>query len=79
MSMFSTASSNGTPGREMVIWNGYRLTATRSIGTIPCSPMRGQVLGQIAAGEQRAVNRRVQRLDPAVEQLGKAGDLVHRR
>src|SRR5204862_6132143 len=37
MSMFSTASSNDMPGRLMVIRNGYRLTATRSMGTIPRS------------------------------------------
>ena len=36
---------------------------------------RGHVLGIVADGEDAAVDARVQRLDPAVEHLGKAGDL----
>ena len=38
---------------------------------------RREMLGPVAAGEQGAVDGRVQRLQPAIEQLGEAGDLVH--
>ena len=42
---------------------------------MPCASMRGHVLGAVAAREQAAVDRRVQRLDAAVEHLRKAGVL----
>jgi len=35
MSMFSTASSNSTPGLATVSSKGYRFTATRSMRSIP--------------------------------------------
>ncbi len=38
---------------------------------------RRHVFGQIAAGEERAVDHGVQRLDPSVQQLGKPGQLLH--
>ena len=37
--------------------------------------MRREVVGPVPAGQDAAVDRRVQRLDPAVHHLGKAGDV----
>ena len=38
---------------------------------------RRRVVGQVAAGEEARVDHRVQRLHPAVQHLGKGGDLAH--
>ena len=49
---------------------------------MPCALDRRHVLGAVAAREQAAVDRRVQRLDAAVEHLREAGvlgDLGHRQ
>ncbi len=40
---------------------------------MPCSAMRGHVVGAVAAAEDAAVDLGVQRLDPAVHHFGKAG------
>ena len=45
-----------------------------------CCVQRGRVLGIVADGEDAAVDARVQRLDAAIEHLGKAGhvgDVAH--
>ena len=55
--------------------NGYRLTTTTSTRPMPMTLERGQIVGTIAAGQDAAVERRVQRLHAAVHHLGKAGEV----
>ena len=54
---------------------GYRLTTTRSTRPMPCCSAALEVLGMMAAGQDAAVDLRVQRLDAAVHHLGKPGDV----
>ena len=75
MSMFSIASSNGTPALGDRRLKGIEIHRHQIDRHDAALAERGQVLGQVPPGEQRAVDGRVQRLDPAVEQLGEAGDL----
>ena len=62
-----------TPARAIVASNGYRFTTTSSNGTMPCSASDAMSSGPVAAGEDAAVDLGVQRLEPAVHHLGKAG------
>ncbi len=41
----------------------------------PVLRQRGEVIGAVAARQQPAMDRGMQRLDPAVEHLGKPGEL----
>ena len=45
-----------------------------SMGSMPCSSSVGHVLRLVAAGEDAAVHRGVERLDAAVQHLREAGD-----
>ena len=76
MSMFSIASSGVTPFREIVSRNGYRFTATRSIGCDVVLLERRHVLGHVAPRQQSAVDRGMQRLHATVHHLGKAGHVA---
>ena len=75
MSISSTSASNGVSGFCAALANGYRLTTTRSTGVMPWRGDRREVVGPVTPGEDAAVDGRVQRLDPAVHHLGKAGDV----
>ena len=77
MSMFSIASSSVQPALATVASNGYRLTTSRSMVSMPWACKCRHVLGQVAARQQAAMHLGVQRLDAAVEHFGKAGDLGH--
>ena len=73
MSISSTSAPKAMSGFAAAFTNGYRLTTTRSIGVMSCCAQRRHVVGAVAAGEDAAVDRRVQRLDAAVHDFGKAG------
>ena len=82
MSMFSIASASVTPGFATVCSNGYRLHTTRSISGSAVLGERLHVLRLVALREQAGVDRGVQRLHPAVEDFGEAGqlaDVLHRQ
>ena len=75
MSISSTSASNGVAGFVAVFANGYRLTTTTSTRPMPWRRSGREIVGMIAAREDAAVQRRVQRLDAAVHHFGKAGDV----
>ena len=80
MSMFSIASSNvhagpGDRRLERVEVDDHQVDRLDALGL-----QRGEVVGDVAAGEDAAVQLGVERLDPAAEDLGLAGvgrDLGH--
>ena len=63
----------GDVGLRRRLHERIQLTTTRSMRPMPCRPQRRQVVGPVAARQDAAVDRRVQRLDAAVHHLGKAG------
>ncbi len=76
MSMFSIASSKrhvgiGDGGLEGVEVHRHQVEAVE-----PVLAELAHVLVAVGAGEQPGVHRGVERLDPAVEDLREAGDLV---
>ena len=75
MSISSTSWSNGTSGIGAALANGYRLTTTRSTGVMPWAAEGREIVGPVPPGQDAGVDGRVQRLDPAVHHLGKAGDV----
>jgi hypothetical protein len=78
MSISSTSSSNVVPSRSAAAANGYRLTTTSSKGAIPAEE-RLAMLAPPAVREDAGMDRRVERLHAAVEDLGEAGDGAHVR
>ncbi len=64
-------SISSMPGSDE---NGYRLTTTRSIGSMPWCSHVGDVLGIGRVGEDAAVDLRVQRHDPMTENRRESGE-----
>ena len=62
-----------TPGLATVASNGYRLTTTRSIGSIPWAPSVARSSGTSRRARMPPWSFGVERLDPAAEDLGLAG------
>jgi hypothetical protein len=77
MSMFSMASASVQPALATVASNGYRLTTSRSMVSMPWAFSAAMCSGSVAAGQQAAMHLGVQGLDAAVQHLGEAGDLGH--
>ena len=77
MSICSTSSSNGVSGfcgrlRERIEVDDDEIDQLDALRLD-----RVEVVGPVAAGQDAAVNLRMQRLDPAVHHLGKPGDVGH--
>ena len=73
------SSSTVIPGRSRAAPNGYRLTTTSSNGAIAAASSLAPVIGEAAVGQDPAVDPRVERLDPAVEHLGRSRSRRPRR
>ena len=75
MSMFSMISSGVLPGARHRRLERIEVAHDQVDRLDAVFLQRGPVLGIVAHGEDAAVDVRMQRLDPAVEHLRKAGDL----
>ena len=73
--MFSSASSSVTPGLVTVCDEGVEVDDDEVDGRDALSLQLGDVLRQVAAGEDAGVDGGMERLDAAVEDLGEAGEL----
>ena len=76
MSMFSITSASLTSRRATVRSNGYRFAQTRSIVSIPSRSSVSAWSGSSRTASSAGVQARVERLDPAAEDLGGAGQVL---
>ena len=77
MSMFSIASSSDDARPRHRLLERVERHRDEVDGPDAVPLERGHVLGQLAAGQDAAVDLGVERLHPPVEHLGEAGDLGH--
>ncbi len=75
MSMFSRASSRVTPGLGHRLDEGVEVDDDEVDGRDALALQLLAVRGEVAAGEDAAVDDGVQGLDAAVEDLGEAGEV----
>ena len=73
MSISSTRSSNGVAGFSAAFANGIEVHHHQIDRGDAMAGDGLEIVGAMAPGEDAAVDRRVQRLDPAVHHLGKSG------